>query len=165
MTRDDLVGLLEGTVEPAEARDVVGKYRQTTVAYRHFTPPVVIVGRGGLECDRPMPTGRRFEGIPCGAGLATGRAKVVLSLDEADKLDKGDILVAPYTNPGWTPLFSLVGGIVMEEGGLLSHGAVVARECGIPTVLQIPQATRRFHDGQLLRVDGDRGIVEIVSDK
>jgi phosphoenolpyruvate synthase/pyruvate phosphate dikinase len=90
---------------------------------------------------------------------------VVHSLDEADKLEKGDILVAPYTNPGWTPLFSLASGIVMEERGLLSHGAVVARECGIPTVLRIKDAVRVFQDGQLLHIDGDRGVVEIMEEK
>jgi pyruvate,water dikinase len=86
----------------------------------------------------------------------------VHGLEEADKLEKGDVMVAPYTNPGWTPLFSLAAGIIMEEGGLLSHGAVVARECGIPTVLQIKDATRIFEDGQLLHLDGDRGVVEII---
>jgi pyruvate,water dikinase len=100
--------------------------------------------------------------VPCGSGVVTAQAKVVHSLEEADKLKKGEILVAPYTNPGWTPLFSLASGIVMEEGGLLSHGAVVARECGIPTVLQIKDAVHIFQDGQLLHLDGDRGVVEIV---
>jgi pyruvate,water dikinase len=104
-------------------------------------------------------------GVPCGSGEVTAPAKVIHSLDEADKLMKGDVLIAPYTNPGWTPLFSLASGIVMEEGGLLSHGAVVARECGIPTVLQIRDAVRIFQDGQLLHLDGDRGIVEIVNER
>ncbi|MBK7993475.1 MAG: hypothetical protein IPK14_08610 [Blastocatellia bacterium] len=73
-------------------------------------------------------------------------------------------MIAPHTNPGWTPLFSLAAAVVLEEGGLLSHGAVVARECGIPTVLQIKQATEIFQDGQLLRVDGSRGEVEILQE-
>jgi len=162
MERKHLLGLLEGKLSPSEVRDVVRKYRRTTVIYRNFTPPPAIVGRGGPERIAHLTTARRFTGVPCGSGQAVGRARVVRGLEEADKLKKGDILVAPYTNPGWTPLFSLASGIIMEEGGLLSHGAVVARECGIPTVLQIKDATRIFQDGQLLRVDGDRGVVEIV---
>jgi phosphohistidine swiveling domain-containing protein len=164
MERKHLLGLLEGTFSPSEVREVVRKYRRTTVVYRNFTPPSAIVGRGGPKSMAPNPTARRFTGVPCGSGQATGRAAVVHSLEEADKLKKGDILVAPYTNPGWTPLFSLASGIVMEEGGLLSHGAVVARECGIPTVLQIKDAVRIFQDGQSLHVDGDQGIVEIVEE-
>jgi phosphohistidine swiveling domain-containing protein len=162
MERQHLLGLLEGRLSPSEVREAVRKHRRTTVIYRNFTPPPVIVGRGGPRRITGRPTARRFTGVPCGSGEVTARAKVVHSLDEADKLEKGNILVAPYTNPGWTPLFSLASGIVMEEGGLLSHGAVVARECGIPTVLQIKDAVRIFQDGQLLHVDGDRGVVEIV---
>jgi pyruvate,water dikinase len=92
-----------------------------------------------------------------------GKAKVVRELGEADRLKKGEILVAPYTNPGWTPLFNLAGGIVTEEGGLISHGAIVAREYGIPTVLQVREATKIFQDGQTLCVDGDKGVVELLA--
>ncbi|CAG0973187.1 partial Prodigiosin synthesizing transferase PigC, partial [Anaerolineae bacterium] len=81
---------------------------------------------------------------------------------EGNRLQRGEILIAPYTNPNWTPLFSLAAGIVMEEGGLLSHGAVIAREIGIPAVLQIKRATQVFRDGQMLCVDGTRGTVEVV---
>jgi len=165
MERKHLLGLLDGNLSPSEVREVVHKHRRTTVIYRNFTPPSAIVGRGGPERTTRRPATRRFTGVGCGSGQVTARAKVVHSLEEADKLKKGDILVAPYTNPGWTPLFSLASGIVMEEGGLLSHGAVVARECGIPTVLQIKDAVRIFQDGQLLRVDGDRGMVEIVEEQ
>jgi len=165
MERKHLLGLLEGRLSPSEVREAVRKYRRTTVIYRNFTPPPTIVGRGGPKRITGRPSARSFTGVPCGSGQATARAKVVHSLDEADKLEKGDILVAPYTNPGWTPLFSLASGIVMEEGGLLSHGAVVARECGIPTVLRIKDAVRVFQDGQLLHIDGDRGVVEIIEEK
>jgi pyruvate,water dikinase len=87
---------------------------------------------------------------------------VVETLEEARALQRGEILVARYTNPGWTPLFNLAEGIVIEEGGLLSHGAVVAREYGIPAVLRIEGATHIFTTGQRLRVDGSAGTVEIV---
>jgi phosphoenolpyruvate synthase/pyruvate phosphate dikinase len=91
-----------------------------------------------------------------------GVARVVETLEEARALQRGEILVARYTNPGWTPLFNLAGGVVIEEGGLLSHGAVVAREYGIPAVLRIEGATKIFRTGQQLRIDGSVGTVEIM---
>jgi pyruvate,water dikinase len=91
-----------------------------------------------------------------------GVARVVENLEEARALQRGEILVARYTNPGWTPLFNLAAGIVIEEGGLLSHGAVVAREYGIPAVLRIEGATKSFRTGQRLRIDASAGIVEIL---
>ena len=77
-------------------------------------------------------------------------------------MEKGDILVAPYTDPAWTPLFPLAAGLVTEVGGLMTHGAVVAREYGIPAVVGLDNATRKIRDGQIIRVDGTRGFVEIL---
>lgn len=95
------------------------------------------------------------------AGRVEGRARVIRTLAEA-KMDKGDILVAPYTDPGWTPLFPLAAGLVTEVGGLMTHGAVVAREYGIPAVAGVDDATRKIVDGQMIRVDGSQGIIEIL---
>jgi pyruvate,water dikinase len=100
-------------------------------------------------------------GSPVSAGTVEGRARVVMRLEEAN-MDKGDILVAPYTDPGWTPLFPLAAGLVTEVGGLMTHGAVVAREYGIPAVVAVENATAIIQDGQQIRVDGTRGYVEIL---
>jgi len=100
-------------------------------------------------------------GSAVSAGTVEGRARVILSLEDA-KMDKGDILVAPYTDPGWTPLFPLASGLVTEVGGLMTHGAVVAREYGIPAVVGVDNATGIIKDGQQIRVDGTRGFVEIL---
>jgi len=77
-------------------------------------------------------------------------------------VQKGDILVTVYTNPSWTPLFSLVAGIILEEGGILSHSAVVARECGIPCVVQVERARSIIRDGQRVRVDGESGTITLL---
>jgi len=107
------------------------------------------------------------EGVLVGSavsgGIAEGRARVVLRPQDAE-LHDGDILVAPSTDPAWTPLFSAVRGIVLEIGGVMSHGAVVARELGIPTVVGIDNATRLIPDGARIRVDGSAGLVEPVRD-
>jgi pyruvate,water dikinase len=97
-------------------------------------------------------------GIAASAGTATGLARVVLEPAGA-RLDPGEILVAPSTDPGWTPLFLTAGGLVMEMGGANSHGAVVAREYGIPAVVGVPGATTSIVTGQRITVDGTRGLV------
>ena len=100
-------------------------------------------------------------GSPASAGVVTSRARVILDPVGAH-LEPGEILVAPSTDPGWTPLFLTAGGLVMEMGGSNSHGAVVAREYGIPAVVGVPDATSRITSGQLITVDGAAGSVQMV---
>jgi len=164
LTLEQFMATLDGRMSMEEARRWIAKHRSVAVRYRNFLPPHT-VGRGARpeeQVSSPAAGPRVYTGVACSPGTASGPARVVTSLADAHRLRKGEILIAPYTNPGWTPLFSLAAAVVMEEGGLLSHGAVVARECGVPTVLRIKGATRLFHDGQTLRVDGGRGIVEVV---
>jgi phosphohistidine swiveling domain-containing protein len=87
---------------------------------------------------------------------------VVTSLVEAGKLEPGDILVAPFTDPGWTPLLSIAAGVITEAGGLLSHAAVICREYAIPAVLNVAAATRLLRDDQQVRIDGEMGNVDIL---
>jgi pyruvate,water dikinase len=166
LEREHVLNLLDGRLAPETARDIVARNRRKAQCHRNFEPPEAIYAgvpvhaeSGGRQADT------RFEGVACSSGVVTGRARVIRDLRQADRFQQGEILVAPYTNPGWTPLFSMAAGIVMEEGGLMSHGAVVARECGIPAVLQIDDATKLFRDGDLLRVDGTVGVVEVVERK
>jgi rifampicin phosphotransferase len=101
-------------------------------------------------------------GSPASTGTVTGRARVVLDPVGAH-LEPGEILVAPSTDPGWTPLFLTAGGLVMEMGGAGSHGAVVAREYGIPAVVGVPDATNKIETGQLITVDGTAGLVSLAA--
>ena len=84
---------------------------------------------------------------------------MIRRLEDAARLQSGEILVAPATDPGWTPLFGRAGGLVLELGSMLSHGAVVAREYGLPGVVNVAEATTRLSDGQVVTVDGGRGLV------
>ena len=102
-----------------------------------------------------------YTGIGVSAGVATGKARVLLTPSDVNPSDRDYILVCPSTDPAWTPLFLHAAGLVMERGGMLSHGAVVAREYGVPAVVNIPNATQRIVDGQMLQVDGNKGIVSI----
>jgi phosphohistidine swiveling domain-containing protein len=114
----------------------------------------------------PAPTGNsemnKVKGLPGSAGVARGTARVIRSLAEAGKLQPGDVLVAIATEPPWTPLFATATAIVTDSGGVLSHSAVVAREYRIPAVVGTGNATTTFHDGQLIEVDGNAGIVRVV---
>lgn len=134
--------------------------------FRHeskLNPPRTITSDGEIitaKSGAHVPPGA-LSGSPVSAGIVEGRARVILKLEEA-KIDKGDILVAPYTDPGWTPLFPLAAGLVTEVGGLMTHGAVVAREYGIPAVVGVDNATQTIRDGQKIRVDGIQGFVEFL---
>ncbi|MDF9408424.1 phosphoenolpyruvate synthase [Pelotomaculum isophthalicicum JI] len=145
-------------------RDVITMRKEKFQHDRQLTPPRAITSEGEIITAKPgahVPPGA-LAGSPVSAGMVEGRARVILKLEEA-KMDKGDILVAPYTDPAWTPLFPLAAGLVTEVGGLMTHGAVVAREYGIPAVVGVDDATRKILDGQKVRVDGTQGYVEILT--
>ena len=101
-------------------------------------------------------------GLAVSAGTVEGRARVILDIAQAD-LEPGDILVTAFTDPSWTPLFVAISGLVTEVGGLMTHGAVIAREYGLPAVVGVENATRLIRDGQRIRVHGTDGYVEILS--
>ena len=158
---DDIQEVLEGRRDPDALHRAIGRYLRLRAAYRNFEPPSVI-GRGARFTPSTPKGQASLKGIPCSTGRATGPARVASSLEEASALQKGEILVAQYTNPGWTPLFNLISGLIIESGGLLSHCAVVAREYGIPAVIGVEQATRLLHTGQVVTVDGATGTVEVI---
>jgi pyruvate,water dikinase len=107
----------------------------------------------------PQPTGEYLQGLPASAGQIRGTARLVESISEAAQIVPGVILVTQGTDPGWTPIFPLVGGLVLETGGLLSHGAIIAREYGVPAVINVPGALSTITNGQMIEVDGTNGRV------
>jgi rifampicin phosphotransferase len=133
-------------------------------SYQALTPPRVLTSDGeavaGSYRRDDVPAGA-LVGLPVSAGTIEGRARVILDMAEAD-LEAGDILVTAYTDPSWSPLFVAITGLVTEVGGLMTHGAVIAREYGLPAVVGVEQATRLIRDGQRIRVNGTDGYVEIL---
>jgi phosphoenolpyruvate synthase/pyruvate phosphate dikinase len=133
-------------------------------SYRALTPPRVLTSDGegvaGAYRRDDLPAGA-LVGLPVSAGIIEGRARVIMDMAEAD-LEAGDILVTAYTDPSWTPLFVAIKGLVTEVGGLMTHGAVIAREYGLPAVVGVEHATRLIRDGQRIRVHGTDGYVEIL---
>ncbi|HEX9268739.1 MAG TPA: PEP-utilizing enzyme, partial [Candidatus Limnocylindria bacterium] len=122
--------------------------------------PRVLLSDGTEPRAEPAGTSGGLAGTPASAGTVSGVARVVRSPDGA-RLEPGQILVAPSTDPGWTPLFLTAGGLVMEMGGMMSHGAVVAREYGIPAVVGVDGATDRIASGSRITVDGSAGVVTL----
>ncbi|MET8413481.1 rifamycin-inactivating phosphotransferase [Streptomyces sp. NPDC005195] len=133
-------------------------------SYHALTPPRVLTSDGeavtGAYRRDDAPAGALI-GLPVSAGTIEGRARVILDMAEAD-LEAGDILVTTFTDPSWSPLFVGIAGLVTEVGGLMTHGAVIAREYGLPAVVGVDQATRLIPDGQRIRVHGADGYVELL---
>ncbi|MGW3156806.1 rifamycin-inactivating phosphotransferase [Streptomyces sp. NPDC001089] len=133
-------------------------------SYAALTPPRVLTSDGvalsGSYRRDDVPAGA-LTGLPVSAGTVEGRARVVLDMAEAD-LAAGDILVTTFTDPSWSPLFVGIAGLVTEVGGLMTHGAVIAREYGLPAVVGVDGATRLIRDGQRIRIHGTDGYVEIL---
>jgi pyruvate,water dikinase len=143
---------------------LIRERRDAFLSYRSLTPPRVLTSDGeavaGAYRRDDVPAGA-FVGLAVSAGTVEGRARVIVDLAEAD-FEPGDILVTAYTDPSWTPLFVAISGLVTEVGGLMTHGAVIAREYGLPAVVGVEHATRLIRDGQRIRVHGTNGYVEVV---
>jgi pyruvate,water dikinase len=116
----------------------------------------------GLRTE-PLAASAGLQGVGVSPGVAEGRARVVRSLDEADRLQPGDILVCHMTSPAWTPWLGLIAGAVVETGGMLSHTAILAREYGIPCVVNLRDAVECIPDGRRLRIDGSTGEVALLA--
>ncbi len=133
-------------------------------SHQMLTPPRVLTSDGevltGVYRRDDVPTGALI-GLPVSTGTIEGRARVILDMTQAD-LEPGDILVTAYTDPSWTPLFVTIKGLVTEVGGLMTHGAVIAREYGLAAVVGVEHATRLIEDGQRIRVHGTDGYIEIL---
>ncbi|HET7274102.1 MAG TPA: rifamycin-inactivating phosphotransferase [Longimicrobiaceae bacterium] len=143
---------------------LIRQRKDAFISYKALTPPRVITSEGegisGAYRRGDLPAGA-LVGLPVSAGTVEGRARIILDLAKAE-VEPGDILITAYTDPSWTPLFVGIAGLVTEVGGLMTHGAVIAREYGLPAVVGVEDATRLIEDGQRIRVNGTDGYIEIL---
>jgi phosphoenolpyruvate synthase/pyruvate phosphate dikinase len=145
--------------------DIISSRKDEYKLYEKLTPPRVMTSDGEIltgAYKRENLPAEAIVGLPVSSGVIEGRARVIFNMEEAD-LEEGDILVTPFTDPSWTPLFVAIKGLVTEVGGLMTHGAVIAREYGLPAVVGVENATKLIKDGQRIRVHGTEGYVEILS--
>lgn len=143
---------------------IISKRKDEYKHYKKLTPPRVITSDGEIiagKYKRENIPAKAIVGLPVSSGVIEGRARVILNMEDAD-LEDGDILVTAFTDPSWTPLFVSIKGLVTEVGGLMTHGAVIAREYGLPAVVGVDNATKLIKDGQRIRVHGTDGYVEIL---
>jgi rifampicin phosphotransferase len=174
LTVQELDALLAGgSLFPRQVRELTALRRRGLEEMSRLTPPdhfELPAGRywpaaGPGADDEPAPAadaGVTLRGLAVCGGKARGPAAVLEDLSEFTRLSRGDVLVARQTDPGWAPVFLLIRGLVMERGGMLSHGAILAREYGIPTVVGVPDALRRIRHGQSILVNGDRGVIDLT---
>jgi pyruvate,water dikinase len=157
---------LHDVVRTNEVDDrLIRERKQAFRWHEALTPPRVLTSDGesiaGSYRRDDVPSGALI-GLPVSAGTIEGRARVVRRMAEAE-LEPGDILVTAYADPSWSPLFVASDGLVTEVGGRMTHGAVIAREYGLPAVVGVERATRLIRDGQRIRVHGTDGYVEILA--
>jgi pyruvate,water dikinase len=165
LSLNELLAVMDGTFDGSIQKLIVNRKWQHQ-GNKKLIPPRVMTSDGevitGRRRDVKAPEGSLI-GTPVSSGVVEGYAKVVLRPDEA-RLKSGEIMIAPFTDPGWTPLFHSAKGLVMEVGGMMTHGAVVAREYGLPAVVGIDHATRILKDGAYIRVDGTTGYVQVLEE-
>ncbi|ADO56702.1 phosphoenolpyruvate synthase [Paenibacillus polymyxa] len=143
---------------------VIDKRKDEYRLYEKLTPPRVITSDGEIitgQYKRENIPAKAIVGLAVSSGVVEGRARVLLNIEGAD-LEDGDILVTAFTDPSWTPLFLSIKGLVTEVGGLMTHGAVIAREYGLPAVVGVENATKSIKDGQRIRVHGTEGYIEFL---
>jgi phosphoenolpyruvate synthase/pyruvate phosphate dikinase len=144
-------------------QQLIGKRKEEYKQFEKLTPPRVITSDGEIVAGKykheDLPAGA-IAGLAVSSGVIEGRARVILKMEDAN-LEDGDILVTTFTDPSWTPLFVSIKGLVTEVGGLMTHGAVIAREYGLPAVVGMENATKLIKDRQRIRVNGTDGYVEI----
>ena len=164
LKQTEVSDIIAGTLRKDQLKDRIAERKKEKKECEHIEVPEIIVGGppplSELQCViEPQDI---LEGVGCSPGVVTGRAKVISDPRECSEFEEGDVLVAPITDPGWSPLFVTAGGLVMELGGTLSHGVIIAREYGIPAVVGVKNATKIIKTGQEITIDGNKGVVYIM---
>ncbi|MGF3499013.1 MAG: PEP/pyruvate-binding domain-containing protein [Candidatus Methanosuratincola sp.] len=161
LTKEEIFAMAEGRMPDMKGR--IRERRREFDEYRDRLPPKFLKGKAEFDDTLTLDKGvTRVTGTSASPGIATGKVRVVESIEGLGEVETGEILVASNTDPGWTPVFSKLGGLITETGGILSHGAVVSREYGIPAVTGVKDAKSIFRTGQTVTVDGNQGVILLL---
>jgi phosphohistidine swiveling domain-containing protein len=148
-----------------DVKETITSRRAEYEKNKSITPPMVVIGKFDPDNYTPDVVNTKVEvlnGLAVSPGVVTGKARVILKADTDEQVLPGEILVAPFTDPGWIPYFIPAAAIVMDVGGMLSHGSIIAREYGIPAVVNVGPATKVIKTGQTIQVDANKGVVKIL---
>jgi rifampicin phosphotransferase len=169
LTYEEALAFVEGTAVTTSLSELVNlrkkefeKYKQSSPSDRFETRGMVYVGNSFQAPAEPTPQGNDLRGIGCCPGIVRGRVRVILDPQSATP-EPGEILVARRTDPGWITLLPSAAGLLVEYGSLLSHSAIVTREMGIPSIVAIPNLIKQLKTGDLVEMDGSRGIVNVIA--
>jgi phosphohistidine swiveling domain-containing protein len=161
--REEMLAADRGELDARTIAIRIGSRRRVYERYRYREPPKYLCGWRAF--DDPLPiAGDTLNGIPASSGIVTGRARVCRDLSDIGRLERGDVLVTVATDPGWTMVFTLIGGVVVETGGVVAHAVMISREYGLPCVSNLRDACSSIPDGALVTVDGSTGRVTIHPD-
>ncbi len=156
---DEIVQVIRQGVDKALVAEWIERRKEEYASYGQGLPPTFVRGGMGFEALAIPPGSTQLRGLGVSPGYVTAPARVISDLAQSHLLRPGEILVTVNADTGWTPLFVTAGGVVLETGGMLSHGAIVSREYGIPAVAGVRHATRQLHSGQCITLDGKNGVV------
>jgi phosphoenolpyruvate synthase/pyruvate phosphate dikinase len=158
----DLVFTKLGDKDKINLNSSVKNRKEDYLKYEHILPPKFLQGIQEFNDKlRYTQHNKILQGIPASQGIASGFIRVVNRIEEISNIKRGEILVVSRTDPGWTPIFSKISGIITETGGILSHGAVVSREYGIAAVTNIPNACTILKTGQRVTINGYNGVINL----
>lgn len=166
LSKEEVFDLMAGKIAAAKAERLLTPRRAEYRKYLRVAPPMFLEGAREFDLadqagEASVSSGGTISGVAASAGRATGIARVVHDIRELGRVKPGDILVTNSTDPGWTPVFLLIRGLVLETGGILAHGTVLSREYGIPAVTSVRQATSLIKEGDLITIDGSEGWIRL----
>jgi pyruvate,water dikinase len=163
--KKEIKGLVSSEYDKNDAKGLLvllRARRDDFLEHENTIPPKFLHGSSEYnDTTRFTKDSTEFQGIPASQGTITGLVRVIDKIDFMSSVRQGEILVVPRTDPGWSPVFSKIGGLITETGGILSHGAVIAREYGIPAVTNVTNACRMFRTGQIITINGDNGTITL----
>ena len=160
----EIIDFSKGILGESDLLKNISRNKHYYASFKNYKNPWDI-GTGYEKFSEDMSGKKSYKGVPSSPGTVTGQVRLVMDIYETDRIEKGDILVTRFTDPGWTPVFNLLSGVITETGGVLSHAAVISREYGLPAVLAVDGITDYLHDGQTVTIDGTNGMIYVEDEE
>jgi pyruvate,water dikinase len=163
--KDEIRKIIEGKLNNNELKilsiDINGREKDFKLNEDTIPPKFILNFREFDDLPQHAPNSTILSGTPASQGIVTASVRILKDIEEIPNIRRGEIIVVPRTDPGWTPAFSKIGGLITETGGVLSHGAVISREYGIPAVTNVQHASKILKSGQIIILNGFNGQIKI----